>query len=564
MNRYSKIFLTTALMSLVTLGCNEDFLDRPPQDAYVVDQWYQSDEELELAVNPLYGGVWFDYQRSWLNIGDVMSGNWHKGEEDPFYTLSVNQATSGVKDAYASLWMAVAYSNSVIENIKAKSGGKVTESGKNTYLGEAMVWKAMAYFYLVRAWGPVPIIESNSELITSGKANTIFRNRTQDVYEYIIRMLEKAATMLPVQNRAGRINRYSAYGLLAKVYLTRSGFGGTSKNQADLDKAKEYAGIVVNDSGIKLELEYPNLFNINQNKGNRNPENLISWHWIGGPGWGTQNALQADLAVQRLTGFGDGWGTWSGPSIDLQALFDESAERVGAENRVDNVRRKYTMMMDGDFYPELDRAATSFKEEKDPYYTGGGVRVRWDGGGVFASPTGAFARKHIVGTKEDNDAEGGGFITFMKTNLSTHILRVADIYLVYAEAILGNAASTTDAEALAAFNAVRVRGGAPQVTSITFRDILDERRRELAFEGDNWFDYVRLWYYNPSEAIALLSAQERGSFQGNATTPARTINSRKYVPSNGDFQLPIPEVDLLKNPNLQKEPVAFDFSELDF
>jgi len=553
----------------MAFGCSEDFLNRPPKDSYVVDEWYQTDEQLRLAVNPLYAGVWFDYQRSWLNIGDVMAGNYHKGDQDPFYTFSVNQATSGVTDAYASLWMGVAYSNSVVENITQKSGPKVTEAAKNTALGEALVWKSMAYFYLVRSWGAVPIIESNSALIASNQANTVYRNPAGDVYEYIVRMLTKASELLPEVNEPGRINKYSAYGLLAKVYLTRSGYGNSgSRNQADLDKAKEYAGKVVNESGLTLEPEFANLFNINATKGNRNPENLISWHWQAtASDWGTQNAIQADLAVQKLTGFGDGWGTWSGPSVDLQGLFGEDASLPGSQNRVtSDVRRKATMMMDGDLYPELDRNSTSFPKG-DPYYTGGGLKVVWDAGAVYQSPTGAWARKHVVGNADDNNAEGGGYIASQKTSLSTHLLRLADVYLIYTEAIMGNAVSTSDPEALKTYNAVRKRAipiGYADVATVTFDELFDERRRELAYEGDNWFDYVRLFYYKPTAAIDKLSAQNRGWYEGNAKANNAVLKSKYYTPTIGDFELPIPEVDLVKNANLSKEPVAFDFSKLGF
>jgi len=569
MKRYLNFSKLLALVSVMAFGCSEEFLNRPPKDSYVVDEWYKTDTQLRLAVNPLYAGVWFDYQRSWLNIGDVMAGNFHKGDQDPFYTFSVNQATSGVTDAYASLWMAVAYSNSVVENINQKSGSAVTEPAKNTALGEALVWKSMAYFFLVRGWGAMPIIESNSALIASNQANTVYRNRTEDVYEYIVRMLTKASELLPEVNEPGRINKYSAYGLLAKVYLTRSGYsnnGNTgSRNQSDLDKAKEYAGKVVNESGLALEPDYTNLFNINVTKGNRNPENLISWHWQAtASDWGTQNAIQADLAVQKLTGFGDGWGTWSGPSVFLQGVFGEDASLPGAGNRVTvDARRKATMMMDGDYYPELDRTSKSFPKG-DPYYTGGGLRVVWDGGAVYQSPTGAWARKHIVGNLDDNDAESGGYIASQKTSLSTHLLRLADVYLIYAEAIMGNAPETTDAEALKAFNAVRRRAitGYVDAAKVTFDDLFAERIKELAYEGDNWFDYVRLFYYDEAAAISRLSSQDRGWYDGNAKTNNAVLKSKSYTPSIGDFELPIPEVDLVKNPNLSKDPVAFDFSKL--
>jgi hypothetical protein len=568
MKKYFKFSKVIALAGVLALGCSDDFLNRPPEDSYVVDEWYQTAEQLQLAVNPLYGGVWFDYQRSWLNIGDVMAGTYHKGDQDAFYTFSINQATQGLTDAYASLWMAVAYSNSVVENIRLKTPASVDATAKNTALGEALVWKSMAYFYLVRGWGAVPIIESNTALITSGEANSVYRNKTEDVYEYIVRMLTEASELLPAANESGRINKYSAYGLLAKVYLTRSGFGQSgSRKQEDLDKAKEFAGKVVNESGIILEPEFSNL--LTMDKGNRNPENLISWHWRAiKDGWGTQNAIPADLTVAQVTGFGDGWGTWTGPSIYLQRLFGENAELTGAANRVnDDKRRKATIMMDGDFYNDLNRDGKSFADNPaSPYEVSNkGLKVFWDAKEVFASPTGAWARKHVVGNKGDNDAQSSEFIDFMRTSLSSHILRAADVYLVYAEAILGNAGSTADGEALKAYNAVRARAfGDAHVpaTSITFDDIFDERTRELAFEGDKWFDYVRLYYYKPEEAISKLSNQERGYYSGNADKGPIALVSKNYAPQDNDFFLPIPEVDILKNPNLLKDPVSYDFSQM--
>jgi starch-binding outer membrane protein, SusD/RagB family len=561
MRQYKYIFWTLALLSLVPYGCNDDFLNRPPEDAYVAEDWFRTESQINAAANALYGGVWFDFQRSFLNIGDVMAGNHHKGADDPFYTFNVNPSTSGIADAYNSLWMAVGYSNSVIEGVTKYAPQTLDKAIVNRAIGEALVWKSMAYFYIVRTFGPVPIIESNAESITGGTAIKLYRNTTADVYEYIVRLLTRASELLPPTNQPGRINQYSAYGLLAKVYLTRAGVGKTTtRNQDDLDKAKFYAKKVI-DSPLRLEPVYWNLFRIST--GNRNPENLISWHWQVADGWGSQNAMQADLAVQNLTGFGDGWGTWSGPSINLQQVFNEDATRTGAASRLnDDVRRKATMMMDGDLYADLQRDKLS-----DPNNPSSpkGLAVIWDGGAQFQSPSGAWARKHIVGNAKDNEAEGGGLIASQKTNLSTHLLRLADVYLVYAEAVLGNNTSTNDTDALTAFNAVRQRSiktGYTAATSFTFDDILQERRRELAYEGDNWFDYVRLSYYDSQKAIGLLGAQQRGQYDGNAAKPPIKLNSLNYKPDLADFLLPVPEGDLLKNPNLGKEPVAYDFSKM--
>lgn len=88
---------------------------------------------------------------------------------------------------------------------------------KNIVIGEALTWKAMAYFYLVRCFGAVPIIHNNSAIISGGQSNSVYKNKIEDVYTYIVKDLEKAIELLPASNLPGRIDKYSAYGLLSKV-----------------------------------------------------------------------------------------------------------------------------------------------------------------------------------------------------------------------------------------------------------------------------------------------------------------------------------------------------------
>jgi hypothetical protein len=183
------------------------------------------------------------------------------------------------------------------------------------------------------------------------------------------------------------------------------------------------------------------------------------------------------------------------------------------------------MMMKNDFYPYFWRHV-------------GGFTATWDNnnnvaGATFAIGTGANCVKHIVGHYEgDHKAEAGVPARRMATNLATHLIRLADVYLIYAEAIMGNNASTTDAEALKYFNAVRKRAIATHtdVTSINFMDIFNERRLEFATEGDNWYDLVRLHYYNPALAKQIINAQERGSY-GRLTEYYKGTISKSQVES---------------------------------
>ncbi|MBE0668390.1 MAG: RagB/SusD family nutrient uptake outer membrane protein [Bacteroidales bacterium] len=548
---------------LVTAGACEEFLNRPTEDTYTVDSFYKTDEQCYQAANVLYNAPWYDFQRGWVKIGDVMAGNIYYGTDDVYQAFILTSSNSQLADASNSLWLVNGHSNAVIENIATKAGPDVSQATRNTVTGEAMVWKAMAYFYLVRGWGAVPIIHSNSDIIGAGTATDLRKNRIEDVYEYIIRTLEKAVTLLPAQNAAGRLDQYSAYGLLAKVYLTRSGWNqeGT-RNQADLDKAKEYAGKVVNESGRTLEPVYSNLFRIST--GNRNRENLISWQWVASDQWTSQNSEQSDLALNNFTGLADSWGTWVGPTIDLQRLFGDTAS---SKTRVNvDVRRKATMMMYNDYYPY-------FWRDK------GGFTATWDdennvAGATFGVGTGANCVKHIVGNTEDHKAEYGSASLRMATSLSTHILRLADVYLIYAEAVLGNQASTSDPEALRLFNLVRQRGiaNASAKTSLTFMDIFNERRLELSCEGDNWYDLVRLHYYNPTLAKQLINRQERGTYNNlkayyrdEVAQDAVTLNSFKVnLTDDAKFFLPFPDVDISMNKHLLEAPVEFDFSSIGY
>ena len=180
-----------------------------------------------------------------------------------------------------------------------------------------------------------------------------------------------------------------------------------------------------------------------------------------------------------------------------------------------------------------------------------------------------------MGHYEDHTAEIGYPAQYMKTSLSTHLIRLADIYLVYAEAIMGNDTITSDADAVEAYNAVRRRAikTHTDVSEITFMDLYRERRLELAMEGDNWYDLVRLHYYNPEKAKYLINSQERGYYEGlksyykgEITKAEVTITSLKLnITNDDDFRIPFPDVDALMNPSLlDSTSYDFDFSTIEY
>jgi len=463
------------------------------------------------------------------------------------------------------LWSVNAYCNTIIENINLKAGSAVTQTTKNTVKGEALVWKAMTYFYLVRCFGAVPIIHSNSAIIASGTSNSVYRNKIEDVYTYIIKDLEKAIELLPAKNADGRIDRYGAYGLLAKVYLTKSGYGSTdgTRNAADLANAALYAKKVIDESGRSLLPVYSDNFRL---ANNFNEESLIAWHWTIGSQWTCQNTEQSDLGLNGFDEFGDTWGTWVGLTVDLQDAFGENASSLTRINT--DARRKATMMMQGDHYDYFwtDKGGFDYDWNKTTS-SDGALTV------TYGSATGSNCVKNIVGDNADHLAGSGISLARMSTALSMHLLRLSDVYLVYAEAVLGNGSSTSDAAALKAFNSVRGRSVSNYTakSSITFDDIFNERRLEFAGEGDFWYDFVRLSYYKPVEAKARLAAQNRGYWNGledyyKGKTAKSTVTKTivNIAESNIFFSIPFPDTDQSANPNLVKDPVSFDFSTISF
>ena len=491
----------------------QDFLNRPTEDNYNVDNFYQNDDQVEQGVNFLYNSPWYDFQRAFIKIGEVMSGNMYWGSS-PYLTFTTNGTDGDLVNMSYSLWAVNGQANTVITNILNSEGP--SQAAKNKAIGEALTWKAMAYFYMVRTFGEVPIVHDNNAILTSGTYNDLYKADRASVYEYIIMTLEKALELLPKQTSGwnGRIDYYAAEGLLAKVYLTRAGLSGTLNNE-DLQKAAAYAEDVILNSGRTLTPVYSDIFRLASAVHNATGEHLIAWQWECSSGrWTSQNTLQSDLCFEGFSEFGDLWGGWGGPSYDLALAFgvDPVAGPAALANEKDT-RRKATMMMAGDVYPYFWTTKSTktgnkgfdylyFLYSGDAEYAAYGVPAQFEG------PCGMQNVKHLFGDGADHEAALGFSAARMSYQLPTPLLRLADVYLVCAEA---NLLAGNDAKALEYTNAVRARAGVDALASVTFEDIWKERRLELAGEGDRWYDYVRLAYYDKAAAMADLSSQKMNS-----------------------------------------------------
>ena len=259
--RYIKSIAAIALLTLGITSC-EDFLDRPNEDGYNTGNYYQTDAQCYAGVNYLYNAPWYDFQRGYFCVGEGLSGNYRQGSISANYTnFSVNGTDEQLATMSASLWSVVAHSTQVYNNLRNASGP--SEAVRNQCMGECLVWKALAYFFLVRSFGEVPIIHDGSQVLADGSYTNIRKTKRADVYEYIIMTLEKAMEMLPKSTASGRLDYYSAEGLLAKTYLSKAGVSG-SLSKDDLDKAAGYARDVIQNSSYELESNYEDIFLLSQ------------------------------------------------------------------------------------------------------------------------------------------------------------------------------------------------------------------------------------------------------------------------------------------------------------
>lgn len=566
-SKYIKYTAVTLLLGLGLSSCSS-FLDKPVEDSYNTENYYTSDAACISGVNYLYNSPWYDFQRGFIKVGEVLSGNMYWGNS-PYLNFSVNGTDQDLVNMSYSLWSEIGHANTVYESIK---GATASEATKNQCLGECLAWKAMAYFFLVRSFGDVPIIHNNSENLAAGDYNTLSKVQKADVYEYIIMTLEKAMELLPKEkSTTGRIDYYCAEGLLAKVYLTRAGVSG-SLNSSDLTKAAEYSKDVIENSGRALLTNYSDIF---RGSNNNSDESLFAWKWTVGSHWTCQNTLQSDLAPEGFDENGDCWGGWGGPSLDLIEAFGVSPKDDPAKRIDKDSRRKATVMLAGDIYDYFWRDHDLGNNKKGFDY----LRFWYDktynaaATGECQAPCGGTNVKHLYGDNADHIAETGLTPGRMAYAFSTHILRLADVYLVNAEAhTLLDGGSTTNADALYAFNQVHQRAVPSDVekSSLSFDEVWKERRLELAGEGDRWYDFVRRSYYDVNSCIKEITAQKRNSLWGCNIVYKRYYESGKtnwsYSEEDGEFQydeataapnvtaasfsLPFPTEDVALNPNL--------------
>lgn len=530
-----------ALTTMLVTGCKKDFFNRPPESGVAVGNYYQTSDQVKASTNALYGSPWFGWNNKvgWA-ITEFASGNGrsYSSDVDPFATPPVANDNSELLAAWDSPYTVIAQCNGILNNLPTSVPSSVPSNVVNNALGEAHLMRAVAYFYLVRTFGNVPIVENPLQDIANFQK--VPTNPVSDVYTFMVRDLQFAEANCTANIAGtGHGSSGSASAMLAKVYLYMQ----------DYVNAQKEAEKVINSGEFSLLANFGDLF---RTINNNNKESILAMQWVynagvGGSNYDYGNSIQASWAFSStITGGTDGYGVF-GPTIDLQNAFKAEGG--------DTIRRHYTIMLPGSYYSEID-------------FSDGGYTLPLS---ASSQGTQAEPKKYVVGRASDPD--NNGKVNSQSAGNNTYIMRYADVLLIEAEAILGQqvhpavgtgiplTASTTDATALKYFNTIRNRVGVQSLNSFTYAQLLNERRLEFALEQDYWFDLGRIdGYLNTTHptAISIISAQERGTYN-NAYPDQSSINSMHFTPTASDFVFKIPSVEVAADPNLLNPPVKYVF-----
>ena len=444
--------LVLIILSIILFSSCEDQLDIPPKSNLELGNFFATSKDFDLALTGAYDPIavhqgdkgFGTYFKGLLMMGRagtdemlVNQGFWDAtGKEIGNYTFtSFSRIPSAV---WEMQYVGISRCNIVINEIK-NTTVTMPEATKQRILGEASFLRAFYYFQLARYYGGVPIITEDTNL---NEFRNI-RSSLAETYEMIVNDLKVAEQNLQVSNELGRATKYAAKSYLAKVYLQMS--GAPLKDESAASKAATYAKDVIDNGPYDLESNYTDVFKLENEHG---VEYIFSAEYMA-----TSNE-------------GGEVGTWDGPPGNwthtiTYSICNAMPELYNSYTDGD-LRRDYNIVD----YIVIDAAGNTQPTNDGFYY--------------------AFKWRH------DPNPETRGYATEWQSPFNFPLTRFADVLLIYAEAQC-RADGSPNADAYTAINRVRTRAGLANlnISGDFLQEVLDERKRELCFEGHRWADLVR-------------------------------------------------------------------------
>ena len=460
-----KIVSLLFLASLLT-SCKK-WVDYNPHDDFRITEldYLKSESDYRTMAVSVYTPI------QWLNqavvVGEIASDNAVSGGENASDVLSLQQIDdythTPVNSTLTELWQA-SYEGinraNYMHQYKATNlaGNTVDFAGKDALYGEVYFLRAYYYFTLVKFFGDVPLFVDKR--LSLAESKTLERSPAADVYRQIEVDLNNAITVLPaVQVQKGRVTKYAAQALLGKVLLY----------QKKYDAAAAMLENVISSNAFSLVTDFAGMFLVT---GENGPESVFEIQYSNTSpyyNWGGVTRGQGNLSVQQcgvrgLNGtaampYAAGWST-NLPTQNLAAAYAAGDQRKNAT------------ILDIEAYKAAN-PSFNITYQVAPYKN-----------------TGLYNQKYLPRKGQTSGQLELNYLNNYRT------IRYADVLLMAAEAN-NKATAPNDTKAQTYLNLVRRRAFGDNLHDITstgtalYQAILDERRLELAMEGDRFFDLVR-------------------------------------------------------------------------
>ena len=555
------IFTIGALAAGMTLtSCAGSFLDVESKTESNTDNFYKTQNDAWLALVGCYNG--------WAQIGTngsipiyiastVMSDECYgaSGNGDGFGYQVVDQfdqsMSPGDQNLYEADWKRY-YEGIYRCNTLLSYDQQINWTDPATrglYLGECRALRAILYLDLVRMFGNIPFfLEPSTD------------NREQanpdEVYAWILEDLRYAVNNIPSDaNHAatdfGRITKQTAEGMLARAYMYYTGYYGKEPGWTaeegtvgNITKAEALQGLeeAINSGYYSLVPDFKNLWpaaslvavpgptcgwdpELSTYAGDANNETMLAMTFTpgnyNGGSWGNRWQVLIGLRNMWQSPIGRGWGI----ATVCPAYLNKFA--------ANDPRRSASVI---DFYTEGLTSNPSYNASVKDWREFTGYCIK------KYSP---YCFNNTESGGYQNGATADGTADFQIGNTQPWIfLRYADVLLMAAELGSPNAQSYVDQ--------VRARAGLESIAA-TKENILEERARELAFEGIRYWDLLR--QRNGGQVTALVDAlmAVQGMTQSGGIDDYVSYDASKILATDGLCQIPYNQITL-SNGVLKQNP----------
>jgi hypothetical protein len=405
-----------------------------------------------------------------------------------YQTLSYNSTSFYFDTWWQRMYLGIGDCNLAIQTIPTIKAADLTDGARTNMIAEARTLRALYYFYLVRMYGAVPKVTTVPTDIGTLKVK---RTDAKVIYDSVIipDLLYAEAATLPWQDKTGLVSMGAVESILADVYLTYAGQpinGGANYYTLSAQRSKA----VIDNGGYTLFPGYTDMINPkNKNVG----EFILQVQFSAGANFNNPLTALTIPNYSKISNYSDEYGSVF-PTDQFIASY------LAGDKRVAERQFYYTS------YPNISNTATVNFPHHYIYKWFDSLAVR----------------------------------STAKSDLNYTVYRLADVYLMYAEA--SNEAGGPSGGAVGYVNAIRARAGlAPISAGISQDDFRHEiwlqRYWELAFENKMWFDMLRTRKVHNDVTNAW------DDFVGHKTVWNATFSTNQLL-----FPVPKQETDV--NPNL--------------